>query len=81
MENNSKIIVAALAGAVIGAGVALLVAPASGKETRGMIADKFGEAKDATKEAIGNAKDAIGSAKDAIVDKGDALLKKAHLKS
>ncbi|HZH87169.1 MAG TPA: YtxH domain-containing protein [Brumimicrobium sp.] len=47
MEDTSKIIVAALAGAVIGAGVALLFAPASGKETRGKIADKFGEAKDA----------------------------------
>ncbi|HLV41927.1 MAG TPA: YtxH domain-containing protein [Brumimicrobium sp.] len=81
MEDTGKIIVAALAGAVVGAGVALLLAPQSGKETRGMIADKYGDAKDATKNAIGNAKDAIGDAKDAIIDKGDELLKKAHLKS
>jgi gas vesicle protein len=46
MEDTSKVIVAALAGAVVGAGVALLLAPASGKETRGKIADKFNEAKD-----------------------------------
>ena len=34
MGDTSKIIAAALAGAVVGAGVALLLAPASGKETR-----------------------------------------------
>lgn len=74
MDEKSKIIVAALAGAVVGAGVSLLLAPASGKETREAIAQKFGEATDATKEAL-------ASAKDAVVEKGDELLKKAHLKS
>ncbi|WP_299205831.1 YtxH domain-containing protein [Brumimicrobium sp.] len=47
MGDTSKIIAAALAGAVVGAGVALLLAPASGKETREKIADKLGDAKDA----------------------------------
>ncbi|HLW29436.1 MAG TPA: YtxH domain-containing protein [Brumimicrobium sp.] len=50
MEDTSKVIIAALAGAVIGAGVALLLAPASGKETREKIADKLGDAKDAIKD-------------------------------
>ena len=74
MDDKSKIIVAALAGAVVGAGVSLLLAPASGQETRDAIAKKFGEASDATK-------DALSSAKDAVVEKSDELLKKAHLKS
>ncbi len=74
MDDKSKIIVSALAGAVVGAGIALLFAPASGKETRAKIADKIGDAKDATK-------DALASARDAVVEKGDELLKKAHLKS
>ncbi|WP_107037624.1 YtxH domain-containing protein [Brumimicrobium mesophilum] len=74
MDEKSKIIVAALAGAVVGAGVSLLLAPQSGKDTRDVIAKKFGEASDATR-------DALLSAKDAVVEKGDELLKKAHIKS
>ncbi len=45
MGDNSKIIFAALTGAVVGAGVALLLAPASGKETREKISDKLNETK------------------------------------
>ena len=81
MENNSKVIIAALAGAVIGAGVALLIAPASGKETRGMIADKFNDAKDAIGDAKDNLKDRFRDAKDNIKDKSEELLKKASQKS
>lgn len=50
MENNSKVFLAALTGAVIGAGIALLLAPANGKETREKLADKLGDAKEAIKE-------------------------------
>lgn len=74
MDDKSKIIVSALAGAAVGAGVALLLAPQSGKETRDAIASKIGEAKDATVDALGNAKDAV-------VEKSDELLKKANVKS
>ena len=74
MDDKSKIIVSALAGAVVVAGVALLLAPQSGKETRDIITDKLGEARDASKDALGNAKDALA-------EKSDGILKKAHLKS
>ena len=47
MGNNSKIFLAALTGAVVGAGIALLIAPASGEDTREKIGDKFNDAKDA----------------------------------
>ncbi|RFC53836.1 YtxH domain-containing protein [Brumimicrobium aurantiacum] len=74
MDDKSKIIVSALAGAAVGAGIALLLAPASGKETREALASKINEAKDATVDALGNAKDAV-------LDKSDELLKQANIKS
>ncbi|MCX7920064.1 MAG: YtxH domain-containing protein [bacterium] len=46
-----SILLAFAAGAVIGAGIALLYAPQSGKETREMLAKKAGELKEATVEA------------------------------
>lgn len=46
MSDSSKIIIAALAGAAVGAVAALLLAPASGKETRDKLKNKFSEAKD-----------------------------------
>jgi len=46
MENSTKIMIAALAGATVGAVTALLFAPASGKETRAKIKEKYDSAKD-----------------------------------
>lgn len=45
MTNNSKILLAFLAGGAIGAGVALLTAPTSGEETRKKMKGAFDEAK------------------------------------
>ena len=45
------VIVAFVLGAVTGAAVALLMAPASGEETRKMIADKAREGRDKASEA------------------------------
>lgn len=45
MTNTSKIMLAFLAGGAIGAGVALLTAPASGEETRKRIKESVDEAK------------------------------------
>lgn len=50
MGDTSKIILAALTGAVVGAGVALLLAPLSGEDTRGKIGDKFNDVKDSLAE-------------------------------
>ena len=43
--NSGKVIFAFLLGGLLGAGVALLLAPASGKETRDKITDSASEAK------------------------------------
>ncbi|OGQ59028.1 MAG: hypothetical protein A3J24_08435 [Deltaproteobacteria bacterium RIFCSPLOWO2_02_FULL_53_8] len=45
MTNNSKILLAFLAGGAIGAGVALLTAPTSGEETRKKIKESLDDAK------------------------------------
>jgi gas vesicle protein len=50
-----------LAGLALGAGIALLMAPQSGDETRREIADKVNRAKDAARDAIGEIGDAIGN--------------------
>ncbi|MDI6784327.1 MAG: YtxH domain-containing protein, partial [bacterium] len=46
-----SILLAFAAGAVIGAGIALLYAPQSGKETRELLARKAGDLKEATVDA------------------------------
>lgn len=60
MDNSGKTFLAALTGAAIGAGIALLFAPASGKETREKIADKMNDAKDNLTE---KGKDALDKVK------------------
>jgi len=50
------------AGALIGAGVALLLAPQSGAETRGMLRDYAGRAKDELKQRGKEAKSTLDSA-------------------
>jgi gas vesicle protein len=51
-----------LAGALIGAGVALLLAPQSGAETRGMLRDYAGRAKDELKQRGKEAKSTLDNA-------------------
>lgn len=50
MNDTGKTFLAALAGAAVGAGLALLFAPASGKETREKIAHKLDDVKEDLKE-------------------------------
>jgi gas vesicle protein len=65
-ENNScpvgNFLAVFAVGALAGAGIALLYAPRSGEETRGLIAAKGRELK-------GKATDALGDARDFIDDK------------
>lgn len=51
------VVTAALVGAGVGAGVALLFAPCSGKETRGWLADRSRQLKDKTTSAFEQGKD------------------------
>lgn len=58
MGNTSKVLIAALAGAVVGAGIALLLAPASGEETREKLAKKIKNLKDSLEKKV-NSEEAI----------------------
>lgn len=49
-----------LIGLALGAGIALLMAPQSGDETRRDIAEKIRRAKDAARDAVGELGDVIG---------------------
>lgn len=70
MNNNSKIVIAALGGAIIGAGIALLFAPASGKETRENIADSIEDAKDKVKDSLASLK----SKTEELIEKGKEIV-------
>jgi gas vesicle protein len=75
-DNRTDALMAFLLGAAVGAGVALLLAPASGEETRRRLSDsarRLGEevddkvkgAKEEIKHRAGDVKAAIGAGRDA----------------
>lgn len=70
-SNGTGIMVAAVVGAAVGAGVALLFAPGSGKETRGWLAHKSRKLKDTTMSAYAQSKDAIQRAAKEIGGDGE----------
>lgn len=49
MKNSTKVVAAALIGMAVGAGLALLLAPESGEETREKIKNKFKDLEDKIK--------------------------------
>jgi gas vesicle protein len=68
----SSMLLAFLLGGVVGAGVALLVAPKTGQETRRMIKDLTEDAKEKAESYIEQAKEKAESA----VEKGKDFLEK-----
>lgn len=61
MSNNNKLILGLLLGAVAGAGLALLLAPGKGDETRQKISDAAG---DLTDKIMRKAEEMVSSLKD-----------------
>jgi gas vesicle protein len=74
-ENNPSsgrgIMVAAVVGAVVGAGVAILFAPGSGKETRGWLGHRTRKLKEATVNAYAESKATIRRAAKTIGSDGE----------
>ena len=69
-----------IAGALVGAGVALLFAPQSGSQMRGMLRDYAARAKDELDEAVDRGADAWDSARDSgeeLLEKGKESLREA----
>ncbi len=77
--SSGSMLLSFLMGGIVGAGLALLLAPQSGLETRKKIMDLAGDVKDKTNEYIDQAKDKVTS----IVGEGKDLYeeKKTILKS
>jgi len=70
-----------LSGAAIGAGIALLFAPQSGKETREKIKDVAEDVKDKISDLVGDTKDFLSEQKRAITEAvaaGKEAIKKAY---
>lgn len=72
MNDTQKVVVAASAGAVIGALAGVLFAPAKGTETREQIASKAGDVKDSLTDMVEKGKSAIAD----MTQKGVAAVKK-----
>jgi gas vesicle protein len=76
-ESDGKVMAGALlllAGAILGAGVALLVAPQSGKETRKDISRQMRKTRRKVEGAAGEFADSVSGMVDAIEKKAEELL-------
>ena len=65
-KETSNVMVAFLLGAVAGSVAALLLAPASGEETRKKLAEGLRKAKDKALDGLENAKEYAGTHKEAL---------------
>jgi gas vesicle protein len=61
MNNASKIMLAALTGAAVGALATLLFAPASGEETREKLKEQLAAAKDSIDDLLSQGKEIAGN--------------------
>jgi gas vesicle protein len=81
-DNNgspvSSYLTAVAIGAAVGAGVALLYAPRSGKETRKLLKRRAGQWKDKASDAIEGAKETIQHAKEEIAGAFDTGKEALH---
>ena len=77
-ENNPSsmtgLITAALVGAAVGAGVALMFAPGSGKETRAWLAHRSRKIKDASTNAYAESKEVVRRAAREIGSDGEGAV-------
>src|SRR5512139_3707524 len=75
--SGMSVVTGLLVGGLIGAGVALLMAPRSGEETRAEIRNKAMEYRDRTKdvvnETVSQAKSKAGDLKDGVMEKAEDL--------
>jgi len=70
--NGTGILVAAVVGAAVGAGVALLLAPQSGRKTRGWLADRGRDLKDRVTNAVEDTRDSVRRAAREIGGDGES---------
>lgn len=79
-RHDSGNVSAFLAGALVGAGVALLFAPQAGSQLRGLLRDRAARAKDELDDAVDRGANAVDSASargEEFLDKGKESLREA----
>ena len=77
----ATVVVAFVLGAVTGAAVALLMAPASGEETRRLLADKAREGRDRASEAARQGREYVNRGKETLssaIDRGREAYEQAR---
>ena len=84
-DNTGNTIIALITGAIVGAGIGILYAPQSGKETRKQIKDEALKAKDKLSEEYDHLTDQVSEfaedAKEKFEDNIQSLFKKANSKA
>ncbi len=78
MSDNSKIIVALLAGVAVGAAMGLLFAPESGKETRDRVGKALKDLGDTIKDLSDEGLDTLSDAVENVSDNVKSKVKKAQ---
>ncbi|OOQ60614.1 YtxH domain-containing protein [Mucilaginibacter pedocola] len=68
MNDNTKVVVALLAGLAAGAALGILFAPERGTETRDKLSDSLKNLGDSIKETASNELDRLLNLKDSVVD-------------
>jgi gas vesicle protein len=78
MNDNTKVVVALLAGLAAGAALGILFAPERGTETRDKLSDSLKNLGDTIKETASNELDRILSLKDTVVENIKSKVKSAE---
>jgi len=68
MNDNTKILLALLAGVAAGAAIGILLAPESGSETRDKVSDALKNLGDTIKDRVAEEIENLSSIKDQVVD-------------
>ena len=69
MNNTQKVLIAAVAGAIVGVLAGILIAPDKGSETRKKIADQSRKVTDQVKEAATRGKSAVSGMREKLFNK------------
>lgn len=81
---GGTVVLAFLLGAVSGAALALLYAPATGDETRKYLRDKAREGRDRAADALDKSREAVKEGRDVVaqaIERGREVYQKAHQES
>ncbi|MFB9841440.1 YtxH domain-containing protein [Mucilaginibacter ginsenosidivorans] len=78
MSDNSKVVVALLAGLAAGAALGILFAPEKGAETRDKLTDSLKKLGDSIRETAANEIDNLVGFKDKVVDNIKSKIKSAE---